>query len=93
MWPNKRTYLCAAELVVCLAQDGLADAVCGGAAVGDLVCGRAAGDEEAVALDELGEGVADRVAGAPDPDGLHHAGVAELAAAQVAVEHLEGNII
>ena len=48
--------------------------------------GRASADEEAVAFDELAEGVADGVSGAADADGLHHARVAQLAAAQVAIE-------
>lgn len=84
-----QTHLGAAELVVSLAQHGLADAVGGCAAVGDLVGGRAAGDEEAVPLDELVKGVTDRVPGATDSDGLHHARVPKLAAAKVAVKHLQ----
>ena len=53
------------------------------------MCGRAAGDEEAVPLDEFVEGVTDRVSGAPDTYGLHHARVPKLAAAEVAVKHLQ----
>ena len=84
-----KTDLGAAKLVVSLAQHRLADAIGGRAAVGDLVGGRAAGDEEAVPLDEFVEGVTDRVSGAPDTDGLHHARVPKLAAAEVAVKHLQ----
>ena len=53
------------------------------------MCGRATVDEEPVALHELPEGVPDRVSGPPDPDGLHHAGVAQLTAAQLSVEQLK----
>ena len=41
-------YLGAPELIIGLAQHGLADPVGGRAAIGDFVGGRAAGDEEAV---------------------------------------------
>ena len=41
-----------------------------------------------VSLDELLEGVSDGVARTPDPDGLHHARVAQLPAAQLPVKHL-----
>ena len=37
----------------------------------------------------LPEGVADGVAGPPDPDCLHHAGVSQLAAAKLSVEQLK----
>lgn len=83
------TRLGAAELVVSLAQHGLADAGGGCSAVGDLVGRRAAGDEEAVPIDEFVEGMTDRVSGAPDTDGFHHARVPKLAAAKVAVKHLQ----
>ena len=56
----------------------------------DLVRRRTAADEEAVPLHELGERVADRVAGPADPDRLHHARVAQLATAQLTVEDLRG---
>ena len=45
-------------------------------------------DQVPVPLGELHEGVPDRVAGPSDPDRLHHARVAQLAAAQLSVEHL-----
>lgn len=50
--------------------------------------GRAAVDEESVPLHELPECVADGVARSPDPYSLHHAGVPQLAAAELTVEQL-----
>ena len=49
---------------------------------------RTAVDEVPVTLSELHEGVSDGVASPPDPDRLHHARVAQLAAAQLSIEHL-----
>ena len=45
-------------------------------------------EQDAVALHELFEGVADGVACLPDPDGLHHPRVAELPNTQLPVEQL-----
>ena len=80
-------HLGPAQLVVGLPQDLLANLGRGLPAV-HLVGWRAPVDEVAVSLHELLEGVPDGVASPPDPDGLHHPGVSELSAAQLAVEHL-----
>jgi hypothetical protein len=37
--------------------------------------------------------IPDRVACPSDPDGLHHARVAQLSAAQLSVKHLDGKIV
>ena len=47
----------------------------------------APGNEEPVSFNKFAECVTDRVAGSPDADSLHHAGVAKLATAEVAIEH------
>ena len=77
-----------AELVVCLDEDRLADLLRGLSAV-HLVGRRTAVDQVSVSLHELLEGVSDGVARPPDPDGLHHPRVSQLAAAQLPVEHLQ----
>ena len=75
------------KLVVRLAQHCCADLGSRLPAV-HLVGRWAPVDQVPVPLRELHEGVPDRVAGPSDPDRLHHARVAELAAAQLSVEHL-----
>ena len=81
-------YFGPAQLVVSFTQNLLADLGSGLPAV-HLVGGRAAVDEVPVPLHELLEGVPDRIAGPPDPDGLHHTGVPQLSAAELSVKHLE----
>ena len=56
---------------------------------------RASANEEPVAFHELPERVSDRVPGPADPDRLHHAGVAQLATAQLTVEDLreDGKVV
>ena len=82
-------YFGPAQLVVSFTQNLLADLGSGLPAV-HLVGGRAAVDEVPVPLHELLEGVPDGVARPPDPDGLHHAGVPQLATAELPVKHLQG---
>ena len=79
----------SAQLVVSLTQHCRADFGSCLPAV-HLVGRGAAVDEVPVTLGELHEGVADRVACSPDPDRLHHPGVAQLAATQLTIEHLGG---
>ena len=75
------------KLVVCLAQHCCA--YLGSRLPAVHLVGRwAPVDQVAVPLGELHEGVPDRVACPSDPDRLHHARVAQLAAAQLSVEHL-----
>lgn len=57
--------------------------------VADLYVGRFdARHEDSVTIHKLSKGVSDGVPGSPDPDGLHHAGVAQLTNAQLSVKQL-----
>lgn len=42
--------------------------------------------EDSVTVHKLNEGVSDGIAGPPDPDGLHHAGVSQLTDTQLSVK-------
>ena len=75
------------KLIICFPKHRLTDLGCCLSAV-NFVCWGAAVDEVPVPLRELHEGVPDGVACPPDPDRLHHARVAQLAAAQLSIEHL-----
>lgn len=44
--------------------------------------------KDSVAIEELVEGVANRISSFPDPDCLHHAGVPQLTQAQLSVKQL-----
>ena len=54
--------------------------------------GWATGNEETVTVDELSKRMSDGVASPPDPDGLHHARVPQLAATEFSVKHLKKEI-
>jgi len=73
------------QLVVSSTQHGLADPSRRSATV-LFVRGLNTIDKEAVTIDKVAVGVADRVAGASNPDRFHHARVAKLTHDQLTVE-------
>ena len=82
------TLSCCCRVVRSECDGADASGRCRALAGAQLVRGQHGVDQQAIAVHEVAVHVPDRVAGAPDPDRLHHARVAQLTHHQLTVEQL-----